>query len=253
MAKDFTLNTYRDFLLAIKEAGYSGISYLEQIQNPREKFVILRHDVDKKPSNSLKTAQLQSELGLTGTYYFRCVNESYQPDIIRAIADLGHEIGYHYEDLSLMRGDVDKAITHFEKWLEKLRKFYPVKTICMHGSPLSPIDNREIWKSINYRTYDVIAEPYFDLNFDEVLYITDTGRSWNKTSSSVRDKVETPFNFKIDSTQHLTEMIRQNQLPEKIMQNIHPQRWSNSNIEWTVELVGQNMKNVVKRLLYVKK
>ena len=28
---------------------------------------------------------------------------------------MGHEIGYHYEDLSIAKGDVDKAIEYFEK------------------------------------------------------------------------------------------------------------------------------------------
>ena len=60
----------------------------------------------------------------------------------------------------------------------------------MHGSPLSKWDNRDLWKRYNYRDYGIIAEPYFDLDFDEVFYLTDTGRSWNNSKASVRDKVE---------------------------------------------------------------
>ena len=37
------------------------------------------------------------------------------------------------------------AICDFGRNLEKFRKFYPVKTICMHGSPLSKWDNRDLW------------------------------------------------------------------------------------------------------------
>ena len=65
-----------------------------------------------------------------------------------------------------------------------------VKTICMHGSPLSKWDNRDLWKKYDYRDFGIIAEPYFDLDFDEVFYLTDTGRSWNNSKASVRDKVE---------------------------------------------------------------
>ncbi|MCX6266812.1 MAG: hypothetical protein NTW16_05570 [Bacteroidetes bacterium] len=44
--------------------------------------------------------------GIRGSYYFRVVPESYDETIIREIALLGHEIGYHYEDLTLAGGDV---------------------------------------------------------------------------------------------------------------------------------------------------
>jgi len=81
------------------------------------------------------------------------------------------------------------AICDFERNLEKLRKFYPVKTICMHGSPLSEWDNRLIWEKYNYRDFGIIGEPYFDVDFGEVFYLTDTGRRWDGDEVSVRDKV----------------------------------------------------------------
>jgi len=81
------------------------------------------------------------------------------------------------------------AIRDFEWNLEKLRKFYPVKTICMHGSPLSKYDNRKLWEKYDYRDYGIIDEPYFDIDFNVVFYLTDTGRRWDGDSVSVRDKV----------------------------------------------------------------
>ena len=72
--------------------------------------------------------------------------------------------------------------------MEKLWKFYPVKTICMHGSPLSKLDNLDLWKKYDYRDFGIIAKPYFDVDFDEVFYLTDTGQrdGWKV---SIRDKV----------------------------------------------------------------
>jgi len=74
--------------------------------------------------------------------------------------------------------------------LRRLREFYPVKTICMHGSPLSKYDNKLLWDKYDYRDYGITAEPNFDVDFDEVLYLTDTGRRWDGDRVSVRDKVE---------------------------------------------------------------
>jgi hypothetical protein len=44
-------------------------------------------------------AELEHELGIQSTYYFR-FPYTFKPDIIGKIHDLGHEVGYHYEVLS---------------------------------------------------------------------------------------------------------------------------------------------------------
>jgi len=127
----------------------------------------LRHDVDARKFNSLRAAQIEAEMGIVGTFNFRIVTQSFDPDVIKQIADLGHEIGYHYEDFSIAKGDYDQAIKSFEQNLAKLRHIVPVETICMHGSPLSKYDNRKLWEIYNYRRFGLIGEPYFDLDFSK--------------------------------------------------------------------------------------
>ncbi len=133
--------------------------------------------------------------------------------------------------------------------MEKLRKLYPVKTICMHGSPLSKYDNKKLWEKYDYRDYGIIAEPYFDIDYNEVFYLSDTGRSWNNSDASIRDKVNSGFDIKIKNTNDLIKKIENGELLDKIMLNIHPQRWTNDYVPWVKELVGQNVKNVFKKLL----
>lgn len=252
MAKDFTLYKYEQFLKVAIDEGYQLTSYLDYLKNDFEKVLILRHDVDKKPQNSLKTAQLQYQLGVKGTYYFRAVPESFDVKIIQQIAELGHEIGYHYEDLTICKGDYQKSIQHFEYWLEKLRKYYPVKTVCMHGSPMSKWDNRKLWDNYNYKDYQIIAEPYFDIDFNNVFYITDTGRKWDGDKVSVRDKVISKFDLSFRSTDDLIVAFKAGNMPNHIMQNIHPQRWANNGMEWMQELIMQRIKNSIKKSIFVK-
>ncbi len=250
--KDFTLHQYEQFLKTALTSGYQLTSYQNYLNNEFEKVIILRHDVDKKPQNSLKIAQLQNKLGVKGTYYFRAVPKSFDENIITQIVNLGHEIGYHYEDLTICKGDNKKAIRHFKKWLNKLRKFYPVKTICMHGSPLSKWDNRKLWDKYNYQDDGIVAEPYFDINFNKVFYITDTGRRWDGNKVSVRDKVKSDFNLSFHSTDEIIAAFKNNQMPNQILQNIHPQRWTNNNKEWLQELLLQGLKNSIKKAIFVK-
>src|SRR5690625_6548111 len=48
--------------------------------------------------------------------------------------------------------------------------------------------SRDLWKWYSYRDYGIIAEPYFDLDFSRVLYLTDTGRRWDGHKVSVRNR-----------------------------------------------------------------
>ena len=250
--RDFTLKTYKRLLQKLFKNGYSFQTLKDYTKITEDKVVILRHDVDRLPENALVIANIEKEAGIKASYYFRIVKESYDENIIRQIAKMGHEIGYHYENLTTCGGDLRLSIDDFRLNLKKLRKFYPVKTICMHGSPTSKYDNRELWKHYNYSDYGIISEPYFDVNFNEVLYLTDTGRSWNNNKVNVRDKVNSNFDITIKNTNHLIDKIQNNKLPDKIMINVHPQRWNNNSIPWFSELIKQNVKNVFKKLLVQK-
>ena len=224
-------------------------AYEDFVVNPSPRQYILRHDVDDLPFNSLRTAEIEKSLGARGTYYFRIVKQSNQPAVIEAIAKLGHEIGYHYEDLSLCGGDFELAYENYLSNLAYFRKYYPVKTICMHGSPLSRWDNRKIWEKYDYKKNGIIAEPYFDTDFNKVFYISDTSRKWNGTDYSVRDKVNTLFNIPINCTSDLIEKISSGQFPDLVMQNIHPHRWTNDYLLWAKELLLQNTKNIIKKVI----
>lgn len=245
---DFTLKIYKQLLSALQKAEYEFITFEEYCEGKRPaKFVIMRHDVDLRAGHSLATAQAEKALGMKASYFFRVVPQSNQPDKIRTMAGLGHEIGYHYEDLSLFKGDKEAALAHFEKQLTHFRRFYPVRTICMHGSPASRYDNRDLWKTYNYRDFDIIGEPYFDIDFDKVFYLTDTGRCWDGNKYSVRDKVKSGFKQNYHSTHDIIEAAKNGSLPECIMITTHPQRWTDNRLEWLLELVSQNVKNAVKR------
>lgn len=257
MRRDFTLKVYTALLQNIIKSGYAVQSFEKylnlkdnlQIYLPALKVLILRHDVDRKPQRALVFAQLEHEFNICSTYYFRIVPVSFDAGIIIKIAELGHEIGYHYEDLTLANGDVQRAGELFEQHLKQLRDFYPVKTICMHGSPLSRWDNRLIWKTINYREYDLMGEPYLDLDYNDVLYLSDTGRKWNNQGISLRDKVETKFTNNFRTTFDIIDAFNRDHIPAKIMINAHPQRWNDEMFSWLYEYISQNGKNIIKNIM----
>jgi hypothetical protein len=252
MPRDFTTRTYTYLLNSFLEANYEVQTFQNYLLYPLHRVIILRHDVDKRPQSALRIADIENKLGIKSTFYFRIIRDSFNIDIIKRIIDLGHEIGYHYEDLTIARGDINQACSLFENNLQTFRKYYPVKTICMHGSPLSKWDNRVIWNYINYKDYDIIGEPYYDIDYNEVLYLTDTGRHWNNEKISVRDKVNSSVLLSINSTFNLCEIIKIGNIYDKILLNTHPQRWSDNLFEWVFEYYYQGLKNIIKRIIFVK-
>lgn len=275
--RDFTTDRLLLLLSSLKSAGYGFTTvagYLHDLPSPA---VILRHDVDARPVNSLRCAEMENRLGIAGTYYFRTVTGALDEGVIREIHRLGHEIGYHYEDLAAAGGRFERAIENFGRNLAKLRHLAPVETICMHGSPLSKYDNRLLWERYDYRDFGITGEPYLDIDFNKVCYLTDTGRRWNGERYSIRDKVSSGSrpdhvevltgsrpdhgevlagspagqerNSVFRSTPDIIRAAESGGLPPVMMVTLHPQRWDNRLIPWLHELVWQNTKNVVKRIV----
>jgi hypothetical protein len=244
---DFTLTRYLELLDTLIAQEYHFQTFTEFLKAPAQRAVMLRHDVDARKENSLQFARLQHKKGINGSYYFRMIPQSFNKDVILEIASMGHEIGYHYETLETSQGNIDKAYDEFCRNLETLREITPVTTICMHGSPRSSFDNKAIWGKYSYKALGLIGEPYFDIDFGNVAYLTDTGRRWNGSKVSIRDKVAGRYLFDFRSTSDIIKHIQE--LPDRIMFTFHPQRWTSSPAMWVRELIMQNLKNQVKKII----
>ncbi len=285
---DYTLKRYELLLSALIDGGYTFKTFEEFRASEVPACVILRHDVDKRPLNALKMSEIEKKFDIRASYHFRYpLNEGYEK-AIRRLASQGHEIGYHYEEIDVVskrnigsltrffgfvkrqqtiRLDqyielVREAFDLFRQRLDHMRELSAVKIISMHGSPLSPYDNRNIWIYHDYRSLGIICEVYLDIDYSKVLYLTDTGRSWNGDKFNIRDKPVADFDirtgislrdsFSLSSTNDIINACKNNLLPSIIVINTHPQRWNDNIIIWLEEAVKQKTKNFFKRLLNFK-
>ncbi len=252
--RDFTLAMYSKLCSEIKSSSYVPITveeYCRGIGESLEKFIILRHDVDRKPDHALKLAQIENKLNIKSTYYFRMNPRVFVPSIIRDISDLGHEIGYHYEALDKAKGELNKAIMIFESELKKFKKFYAVKTICMHGNPVSSWDNKDLWSKYDFRDFGILGEAYNSVNFEDVVYFSETGRDWSG-KYSIKDNANNAFREKISSTSDLINLIKRNRL-NYFYVNTHPERWDDGMVSWSMQYMSQNLKNIIKLYIYHRK
>jgi hypothetical protein len=256
---DFTLSVFRSLLLAFRAQGYALQTLSGYLTNPAKRTVILLHNVDRRKNSALDTAHIEATLGIKGTYYFRMGPQSFDPDVVRRIAAMGHEIGYLYEDLAAARGDHQQAIATFKKNLAYLRQLVPVSTMNSCRSPFSRFNNHDLWKHYHYRDFNIIGEPCQDVDPSQLLCMNDAGRKWNvdfrDKGLGIRDEQE--HVLKTDwqqqliyrSTADLIQAVSKKKLPHQVMLTIHPHRWNDRFFPWMEEWVLQRFKNPVRLIL----
>lgn len=246
--RDFTLYKYRELLQGIIKAEYSFVTDVDAFKSGK-KVILMRHDIDVWPENALKMAKLEHKLGVKAMYYFRMKKCSFDPEIILQIKNLGHEIGYHYEELSDTKGNIAEAYELFKNNLNRFRELLPITTIVMHGRALSRWDSKKIWEKYSYKDLGIEFEPYFDIDFNEVKYYTDTGGMWDGDKYSIRDFVKDDLKIQVHTTNDFIDKINKGIINSKLHLTVHPDRWNDNLFVWLFVFFRVNVKNIPKMML----
>jgi len=97
---DFTEAAYGRLIEAARTGGYRFADYRER---PAGRHVLWRHDVDFSMHRAVRLAEIERERDAKATYFVNPHCAFYnllEPEItalVRRIADLGHEIGLHFD------------------------------------------------------------------------------------------------------------------------------------------------------------
>jgi len=101
---NFTLDHYNHCIQLSKEKDFVFFKMSEADKADLcEKSIVLRHDIDTQLDVAVKMAEIESNLAVSSTFFVRFHSHSYNPMCIKdarkiqRIANLGHEIGLHYE------------------------------------------------------------------------------------------------------------------------------------------------------------
>jgi hypothetical protein len=161
---------YRRFLGLAREHGYRIVALEEWVregqQDSADRTMILRHDVDQHPRSALEMAQIEENLGVRSSWYFRW--RTAHPLVIAAVKERGFDVGLHYEtltrkalergssggiDASLLdesRRDLRAEIAAFE------RLFGPIRSAVPHGDSRVPgIHNGELLQNRDCGEYGI--------------------------------------------------------------------------------------------------
>ena len=258
--RDFSLDMYSWFLGEILNLGYTPLTVADWCEGKRPlRYVVMRHDVDRFPEYALRMAQLERNMGVAATYYFRAKRKIFVPAIIHEIENLGHEIGYHYEVLAEARGDIYKARALFAGHMQTFRTHCNVRTAAMHGCPLSPYTETAFWQQATLEEFNLLGEAYISFAHEPIPYFTDTGRTWNDTASNLRDRLTTEQSDafvqhnivnKMSSTPEFLCYLRQ-YAPSAFYVSFHSERWPSGcvgfGVSWLMDMACNGIKRIVKK------
>lgn len=181
----FSYKEYKEIIQIIKESG-RGVNF-KQAQG-RERFIIMRHDVEFSVDRAFALSKLELSMDFTSTYFFQWTNNSYNilskrnMDMIKYMHERGHEIGLHFAlngltDMELIRKKILLEINVLSEMLGfEITQFSihrPSKDILRENIKLPGIINAY---QDEYFTFADNVTP--DMKLD-VKYISDAQHRWN--------------------------------------------------------------------------
>jgi hypothetical protein len=252
----FNLSSWRALLVEFRKFGLEicGVdSFLRRMRNriDEKNFVILRHDVDRFAWRALRMAEIESEIGVSSTYYFRSLPRGgFKSLEIRKISDFGHEVGYHYEALSRQSGSRQRAMLQFERDLTDLRTLSVCRTVAMHGAPLSRYNNQDLLDGIDLGIYGLSGDAVTHMLSYDPIYLTDTGGEWGaSTDKNMRDRLGSNLRSVVPPESEREFANWAAGLDRPLYINTHPERWASSSAgEWQVRILD-NATNLAKRIV----
>ncbi|MEM6686250.1 MAG: hypothetical protein AAF617_10745 [Bacteroidota bacterium] len=201
-----------------------------------DSWVIFKHDVETNVEKALKMATIEAEHGIKATYYVQGYLLEDNVAALQKIADLGHEVTYHYDVLDANKGDYTAARQEFVDYVNAFEKHgFKVNTICPHGNPVMI---RNGWNSNKdfFRKKEIAEE--FNTMLDVVVqlptllngpytYISDAGFQFQIIRNVENNDIKNDGDIHINSIQDFVKIIQENQ---KIIFSTHPHRWKQSKI-----------------------
>ena len=186
------IKDYRKILSYVIDKGYKCISlidYFSEYIKRDEKVIILRHDIDEKSRCTRSFFEIEKELGVKSTFYFRWSTVDLK--LIEEIRNYGSEVGLHYETVAMLaqrkgitsreqvtEDFIKECAYHLRDEIEQFRKeFGEIYSVSSHGHPINRkigVSNNIIFEYFNPGWFGIKFEAYDKLLINSLdIYISD--------------------------------------------------------------------------------
>lgn len=176
---EFTYQAYQNLITLLREKGYTFCNYHNYTQTGRS--VILRHDIDMDIGKAVKMGELESQMGVSSTYFVLVTSNFYNifsgrsQDMLHRIVGLGHEVGLHFDEAKYdaSHDDLTEAMEEEALLLEKCLGC-EVTSVSMHRPSADTL-------AADYRVRDGrIVNSYGREFFHNHKYVSDSRRNWRE-------------------------------------------------------------------------
>src|SRR5262249_7645039 len=122
----FTLEGYRKILVRAVSLGYRVVCFRDFSLTDTIPALLLRHDLDRPLKGAELFGELESNLGITSTFFIQTTCDFYNllskgtRRIIERLVAQGHEIGLHYEAERYLGQHGKQNLLHDLRLLEDL-------------------------------------------------------------------------------------------------------------------------------------
>lgn len=173
---DFTHENYRKLLGIAKEKfKFSDFTNYD----PKESFIIWRHDIDFSVHSALNLAEIENEEGIVATYFVHLHNEFYNPlekeitGKLQSIKQKGHKLGLHFDshyyDI-ITTGELEKYL-RFEKGILENLLDAEINCFSFHNT-------NDLVLSFNEDKYAQMINVYSNYFREKVSYCSDSNGYW---------------------------------------------------------------------------
>jgi len=175
----FTLAGYEAIVARAAGLGYRIVPFCGFAPPAGAPVLILRHDLDRPLAAAQAFAEAEAGLQVRATYFVQVACDLYNllsrdnRAIVRRLADLGHEVGLHYEASRYLGDDGERTLVADLRLIEDLTG-QPVRSASQH----IPIDDEAI--SIARHVANEAYEPRFTQA--PMTYISDSLMAWRQAT-----------------------------------------------------------------------
>lgn len=165
ISKDFVSITLQDFFSP------------DFVMNKAHKYLIVRHDIDHDMSLLENMVDIETNLGIRSSNFFRLRAKNYNLlsrgsiDIVKRVLDMKHSVGFHYENIDLEDNKIKTILT-------LLRKEFGdnvFRTVSPHEPTRTGMKTGFSWKKVG-----VLGDAYDKDLMEKFKYISDSSCRWRE-------------------------------------------------------------------------
>lgn len=184
---EYTYDRYRAFLEGFLDRGFRFGSFESE---PGSGTVILRHDVDWSPRKALTMAEIESDVGVTSTFFFLTSSPMYNPlndrtrEVVAEIESLGHRVGLHFDTHQYWSGEpeagaVSRRVDFEQEVLAGVADRVD-SSVSFHNPP----------EWVLNESFDGFVNAYASRFLSEIEYVADSNQRWTDEEPVLADSVE---------------------------------------------------------------